>query len=828
MKRYLCIHGHFYQPPRENPWLEAIEMQDSAYPYHDWNERISAECYDANAASRILDGQGRIVSIPNNYAKISFNFGPTLLAWLEDKDPETYQRILAANKESKRLFSGHGSALAQAYNHIILPLANRRDKYTQVLWGIRDYQHRFKRKPEGMWLPETAVDLETLEILAELGIKFTILAPNQAKQVRPKGRRAWMDVSGSRIDPTMAYIQRLPSGRKINLFFYDGPISRSVAFEGLLGDGVKFAERLLSGFAPDRPHAQLVHIATDGESYGHHHAKGDMALAYALRYIEENNLAKLTNYAEYLKKHPPTHYVEIFQNSSWSCIHGVDRWWRDCGCNSGGHPQWNQAWRTPLRDALDWLRDNLAIKYEQIAGRLLKEPWAARNDYINVILDRSLENLASFLKNHAVRSPASDKITTILKLLELQRHLMLMYTSCGWFFDDLSGIETVQVLQYAGRAVQLAQDVLGDETVEPEFLHRLEAARGNIPQHRNGRHLYEKAVKGTMVDLLKVGAHYAVSSLFEEYPSQTKIFAYSVDQEAYQVHESGRLRLALGRARFTSEITRESATLSFGVLHFGDHNLNCGVREFLGMEAYDGMVREATDIFKRADIPETIRCLDRHFGASIYSLKSLFYDERRKVLDMIMESTLLEAEAMYRQIYNQQAPLMRFLKSMEGVPLPNAFLNAADFLLNFHLRKAFEEERFDAAPALLEDAGLWQVELDAAGLGFALKQTMARLALSLRARPDKIAILESLAEAAEIAAALPFQVDIRQVQNIYYTMLQTAYPEWRRLADQGDETARYWVDLFQSLGQKLAVCVEYCIPVTATPETVLRLASHEN
>ncbi len=811
MTRYLCIHGHFYQPPRENPWLEAIEMQDTAYPYHDWNERIATECYSANAASRILDGHGRIISIPNNYARISFNFGPTLLAWLEDKDPETYQRILEADRESRKRFSGHASALAQAYNHMILPLANRRDKYTQVLWGIRDFQHRFKRKPEGMWLPETAVDLETLSILAELGIKFTILAPNQAKRVRLKGRRGWMDVSGNRIDPTMAYIQRLPFGKKINLFFYDGPISQAVAFERLLADGVQFAERLLSSFSADRLHPQLVHIATDGESYGHHHRRGDMALAYAFRYIKENNLAQLTNYGEYLKINPPNHYVEIFENSSWSCVHGVERWWRDCGCNSGGSPEWNQAWRTPLRNALDWLRDNLAIKYEQTAGRLLKDPWAARNDYINVILDRSPESIAKFLNQHAIRPPDQDETIAILKLLELQRHLMLMYTSCGWFFDELSGIETVQVLEYAGRAIQLAEDVFGDTTVEPEFLHRLEAAKSNIREQRDGRHIYEKSVKGTMVDLLKVGAHYAVSSLFEDYPSQTKIFAYSVDQEAYQVQESGRVRLALGRARFTSDITRESAILSFGVLHFGDHNFNCGVREFLGEEAYNSMVREATDIFSRADLPETIRCLDRHFGTSIYSLKSLFYDERRKVLDMVMESTFLEAEALYRQIYNQEAPLMRFLKSMDGIPLPRSFLNAANFLLNFHLRKAFEEERFDAVPALLEDARLWQVELDAAGLGFALKQTMARLASSFRSRPDDIETLKSLEEAAGLAVALPFQVDIRQVQNIYYTMMQTVYPEWLQRADQGEEAARDWVNRFHSLGEKLAVCVEYCI-----------------
>jgi alpha-amylase/alpha-mannosidase (GH57 family) len=810
MKRYLCIHGHFYQPPRENPWLEAIEMQDSAYPYHDWNERITAECYSANAASRILDAQGRIINIPNNYARISYNFGPTLLAWLEGNDPESYQAILKADRESQKRFSGHGSALAQVYNHMILPLANRRDKYTQIIWGIRDFEHRFGRRPEGMWLAETAVDLETLDIMAELGIKFTILAPNQARRVRPKGQRSWKDVSGNRIDPTMAYEQILPQQRRITLFFYDGPLSQAVAFAGLLTDGVAFAERLVSGFDDNRLHPQLVHIATDGESYGHHHRKGDMALAYALWHIEENNLAQITNYGEFLEKHPATRYADIFENSSWSCVHGVERWWRDCGCNSGGYPDWNQAWRTPLRDALDWLRDNLTIKFESTASRLLKDPWAARDDYIDIILDRSPERIDTFLQRHASRYPTESETTIILKLMELQRHLMLMYTSCGWFFDDVSGLETVQVLQYAGRALQLAADVFNDTTVEPEFLTRLEAAKSNLPEHQDGRHIYEKWVKGTMVDLLNVGAHYAVSSLFEDYPSQTRIFAYSVTQEAYQIQESGRERLAVGRARFTSEITRESATLSFGVLHFGDHNLNCGVREFRGDEAYYQMVSEVMEIFSRADLPETIRAFDRHFGASIYSLKSLFYDERRKVLDIIMASTFAEAEALYRQIYTQQSPLMRFLTSLDGIPLPKYFLNAADFLLNAQLRKAFTEEDFDAICYLLDEAKLLQVDLDAVGLGFALQQTMVRLAALLRFHPGNLAVLEQLHAAAGLAVALPFPVDFRRVQNIYFDMLQTVCPEWRQRARQGEADAQSWIHHFRSLGEKLAVSVESC------------------
>ncbi|MCZ6514447.1 MAG: DUF3536 domain-containing protein, partial [Acidobacteria bacterium] len=490
MERYLCIHGHFYQPPRENPWLETVELQDSAYPYHDWNERITAECYAANASSRILDEKRRIVKITNNYSRMSFNFGPTLLSWLAAFSPQTYQAILDADRESRELFSGHGSALAQSYNHTILPLSNRRDKYTQILWGLRDFEYRFGRKPEGMWLPETAVDLETLDILAELGVRFTLLAPHQARRTRPLGGRAWKDVSGGQIDPTRPYELRLPSGRTIRIFFYDGPISRAVAFEKLLANGERYAERLLGAFSDQRDWPQMVHIATDGETYGHHHRYGDMALSYALNHIESNQLAKLTNYAEYLERHPPSQTAEIFENSSWSCSHGVERWRSDCGCSSGTNPQWHQRWRGPLRQALDWLRDTLAAGYESRAGELVKDPWAARDDYIDVVLDRSPENIHQFMDRHAAGAWGAAEKTTVLKLLELQRHTLLMYTSCGWFFDELSGIETKQVLQYAGRAIQLGQELIGN-SYETDFLEKLEQAPSNIPEHQNGAHIYE-------------------------------------------------------------------------------------------------------------------------------------------------------------------------------------------------------------------------------------------------------------------------------------------------------------------------------------------------
>src|SRR5580700_10498999 len=507
--KYICVHGHFYQPPRENLSLEYVELQESAYPYHDWNERITAECYAPNAASRIMDAEGRIASIVNNYSQISFNFGPTLLSWLEENAGDVYRSVLKADQESRERFGGHGSAIAQAYNHMIMPLANGRDKRTQVLWGLKDFAHRFQRSAEGMWLPETAVDLETLDLLADYGVRFTILAPRQASRVRKIGSRTWKDVSEERVDPTQPYLLRLPSRRKIAVFFYDGPISRAVAFERLLDDGRVFAERLMSGFSEERDRTHLMHIATDGESYGHHHHFGEMALSYALDYIQSNQLAKLSNYAEFLDKHPPTHQVEIFENSSWSCVHGVERWRSDCGCNSGGHSDWNQSWRGPLRNALDWLRDDLAPRYAERAAAFLKDPWEARNEYIRVLLDRSPESVDLFFRQNAKENlQESDKITT-LKLLEMQRHLMLMYTSCGWFFDELSGIETVQVMQYGGRAVQLSRELFGD-SLEAHFLEALSKAKSNIPEHQDGAGIYRKFVKPAMINLEKVAAHYAI------------------------------------------------------------------------------------------------------------------------------------------------------------------------------------------------------------------------------------------------------------------------------------------------------------------------------
>jgi alpha-amylase/alpha-mannosidase (GH57 family) len=808
VNRSICIHGHFYQPPRENPWLEAVERQDAVHPYHDWNEKITAECYAPNASSRILDKEGRIARMVSNYAKISFDVGPTLLAWLAKRAPEVYSAILEADRESQKLFAGHGAALAQVYNHMIMPLAASRDKRTQVVWGIKDFEFRFGRRPEGMWLPETAVDIETLELLADHGIAFTILAPHQAKQVRALGEKGWKDVSNGKIDSTMPYQCKLPSGKAITLFFYDVSISHDVAFGDLLKSGEAFAARLI-GASPGRDDLpSLVHIATDGETYGHHHRFGDMALAYALYAIDAQHRAHLTNYGAYLENYPPRHEVEIFENTSWSCIHGVERWRSDCGCNTGAHPGWRQAWRAPLREAFDWLRDTLAPAFEQGSRPLLKDPWAARDAYIGIMLNRTRESVHSFFDEHAAKSlNDADKIAA-LKLLELQRHAMLMYTSCGWFYDDLSGIESVQVLQYAVRALQLARETFGNHR-EGQFLERLEQAKSNIKKQGDGRLVYERSVKKAMLDLKDVCAHYALCSLFEKYPERAPFYCYTIDQKAYQDFESGRAKLALGRAQVTSQITRESSELCFAVLHWGDQNINCGVGDYQGEETYQAMAQGAAEPFDKGDFPAVLRFMDKYFGSSAYSLKTLFRDEQRTILGKIMESTLQEAEAAYRQVYEYSAPMMRFLKDV-GMPAPQALYAAAEIVLNAGLRRAFEDEDLDpdAIEELLEEARVEGITVDSDILEYTYRKNLERMADLFLNNPTDLTLLKKLDIAVDLVSALPFQVNLWKIQNCFYEVVQRLYAEFQRKADQGSEEAREWLKHFRRLGQRLYVRVE--------------------
>jgi alpha-amylase/alpha-mannosidase (GH57 family) len=799
---YLCIHGHFYQPPRENPWLEAIEVQDSAHPYHDWNERITAECYAANAAARILDYTGRILKIVSNYPKISFDFGPTLLSWLETRAPKVYQSILEADKASREHFSGHGSAITQAYNHMIMPLANRRDKITQVVWGIRDFEHRFGRRPEGLWLPETAVDTETLEILAEHEIRFTILAARQARRESKIGGRLWKDVADERIDPSMAYLCRLPSSRAINLFFYDGPISRAIAFENLLANGQRLVERIMSGFAEEvRPWPELVHVATDGETFGHHHKMGEMTLAFALDCIEAGDLAKITNYAEYMERHPPIHRVEIFEDSSWSCVHGIERWRSNCGCNSGGHSDWNQEWRGPLRQALDWLRDTVALRYQEKALPLFTDPWTARDGYIDVVLDRSPDNIDRFLRIHAARElSAADRVTG-LKLLEMQRHAMLMYTSCGWFFDELSGIETVQNIQYAGRVIDLAQQLFPDD-IESAFIEKLSQAKSNILEHRDGAQIYDKWVRPAVIDFGKVAAHYAISSVFEPSSELRRIYCYEVRREDYTVHEREKKKLAVGRIRICSTITTEWALLSFAALHLGDHQVTVGVRELPGDADYLHAVNELTEAFRGAEACEIVQRVNELFGNKTDSLHSLFKDQQRKILELILSPLMVEAEDAHIRFYARNANLMRFLTDLQ-IPLPKTFRTSAEFALNYHLRRELlsDEPNLQRVAPLIEEAKAVNVYLDAPALQYALQNRLEQMAEKLAASPPDPRSLARFRAAVELACSLPFQVNLWQVQNLFYEQLR--FPSRKSPTGIPQEPQALFAGDFAKLGEAL-------------------------
>ena len=482
----LIIHGHFYQPPRENPWTGEVEPEPSAAPYHDWNERIHAECYAPNAAV-------------NNYARISFNFGPTLLSWLEQHHPDTYRHVLTADKESAAQRGGHGNAIAQAYGHAILPLCNERDRLTQVVWGVADFRFRFGRQPESIWLPETAANDATLALLIDQALRYVILAPDQAKRVLVDSE--WLDVSGGKVDTTRPYRFEHPdkSGRSIAVFFYNGPLARAIAFEKALTSSRGLVELFLR--AAQR--GDLVNVATDGETYGHHFKFGDLGLAHALGVEATRARFGITNYGEYLDRHPPQSAVEIEngpegEGSSWSCAHGVGRWTRDCGCHTGGETGWNQTWRDPLRAALNFLRDDTAVKFESSAGELLRDPWAARNDYISVLLDgdRAREE---FLARHAVRGLSEVERVRVFQLLEMQRSALLMFTSCGWFFSDLAGIETIQVLRYAARVLDL-QKQLGFAPPRKELLELLGTAKSNRTDKGNGADIFVRSAEPQPVE----------------------------------------------------------------------------------------------------------------------------------------------------------------------------------------------------------------------------------------------------------------------------------------------------------------------------------------
>ena len=805
-KRYICIHGHFYQPPRENPWLETVETQDTAAPYHDWNERVCAECYAPNGAARVVSPTLQIKRIVNNYARMSFNVGPTLLSWLRENAPRTYRMILEGERRSRKSFRGHSSALAQVYNHMILPLASRRDRITQIRWGIADDEYNYGAPPEGMWLAETAADTISLELMADHGIKFTLLAPHQCKRVRLlKEGAAWADTPNATVDTTHPYLVRFPSGVSIAVFFYNGPISRAIAFEGLLNSGETFVDRLKTGFH-DGTQPQLVHVATDGESYGHHHKHGEMALAYALRLLERDRTVKLTNYGSFLEQFPPEYECEIVDNTSWSCAHGVERWRSNCGCN-GGHPGWNQAWRAPLREALDTLRDALVPLTELEGGKLFRNVWVARDSYIDVILERTEESQEQFFAVHQHHPLTAPERIQALELMEMQRHTQLMYTSCGWFFDDIAGIETVQIIAYAARVIQLARRHFGEQATELEsaFLVRLAQASSNDPLAQDGAAIYKECVRTKELQLEQVAAHYAISSVFSSFADETELYCYSIRRDSYEIHTSGRGKLALGRVQVTNAITGHNDRFSFAVLHFGDQNITAAVRPYHDEDAaaFEAFSTEASASVLRADFPQVIRLIDRTYGSADYSLTSLFTDEQRRIVDLILNSTLWDIENSLTTIYRDHASLLHYL-AQANLPKPPALSLAAGFAINAGLRHVLESEPIDQAQlrSYLGLAKADQVPLETANLSYISDLRMKRAMVELQMAAGQMDVLDRALGLARCLTEMPFELNMWQAQNIWYEILRTSSYSLTSLAP---EDRPLWDKDFNELGTCLTI-----------------------
>jgi alpha-amylase/alpha-mannosidase (GH57 family) len=764
--KHLCIHGHFYQPSRENPWTDVVEVEDTASPYHDWNERVTAECYARNASSRLLDEGGRILRIVNNYAHLSYNVGPTLLRWLARHAPGTYELILEGDRVSRKDQYGHGGAIAQVFNHVIMPLATTRDRVTQVRWGIRDFERRFKRKPEGIWLPETAVDVETLEILVSHGMAFTLLAPHQAKRIR-RAEGAWKDVTEETLDVTVPYRCRLPSGRSIAIFFYHGPTSRAVAFEGLLHDGKVFADRLTS-VIPDDQQARILVVASDGETYGHHHKFGDMALAYAMDRLARDGTLRIINLATFLAAHPPTHEAEIAERTSWSCVHGVERWRSDCGCNTG--KGWHQRWRGPLREGITRLAEGLSSLYETRGAQVFRDAWAARDEAVD-LLDPTPGVVEAFLSRHGAGTDSRERTRTALRLLEMQRQAMLMQSSDGWFFDDVSGAETVQILSHAARALDLARGFGAD--LEEEFIGHLRRAPGNLERWPDGGAVYDHLVRRRAVGAREAAAYYVMTGLVGV-RSQALVGTIAVTERDRADASSGSHTLGVGRVLVRSAPLDADEDVVYAVAHFGGHEVHCAVADGWDDVRYAEVRTALLDRYRKEVVSEVVRAIDQAFGSTYFTLRDLPLADRRSVLARLSERTLGNLEDVYRRLYHDNRPLMEYLRDA-GAPVPVPLVTAAVVALTRDLEDVLAGDAGSPlrprAQELLTELRSWGREVHPERFEPLLRRRLEHSLASAGPVADRLTRATDVLDFAEAAGVT---MNLWEAQNAFYRLTGSA------------------------------------------------------
>jgi alpha-amylase/alpha-mannosidase (GH57 family) len=775
MPKPLTIHGHFYQPPRENPWTDVIDDQPSAAPLANWNERVYAECYRPNAFARVLDPNGRVQRIVNNYEHLSFNFGPTLLSWMEKYHPFTYAKVLEADTRSAKRFGGHGNAIAQAYNHSILPLCNQRDRLTQIRWGVADFKHRFGREPESLWLSETAANDDVLDDLIDEKLRYVILSPFQAERVKPKDG-AWIQVADGSIDPgrPYRYLHRDKSGRSIAVFFYDPSIAKSIAFEGALTSSEALMGLLqVSGGAADR----LLHTATDGESYGHHAKFGDRSLAYALETLAPANGFQLTNYGEYLEKNPPTWEVEIKkgpngEGTAWSCSHGVGRWIRNCGCHTGGHHGWTQNWRGPLREAFDYLRDKVAVIFEAERGKLFGDPWAARDAYIELILDRNADKDA-FLKRQFKRDLDAKQKVQALTHLEIQRHSLLMYTSCAWFFNDLSGIETVQVLQYAGRVLDLLES-LGIQSHREPFLAILAKAHSNIHEFGDGRQIFRKYVDTARVTAPQVVAHLAMALLAtpeESLKGEVGGYRYVLDDLRREPH--GRLVFATGRVALEDVNTGRRHQHCFASLHMGGLDFTCNVSEDPGADDFNHAASRLWEHFYTMSLARFLGLMADVFGSQEFGMEHLLPEGRRSLFAAVFGKLVNRFVTQYAALYEENRRNFEMLQQA-GFHVPRELTASAEFTLSRRFNDLLSEVRgsrvasdYSQALAIVKEAARQGLNIDRieGNKAFTL---LLREAVQTAVNESTVVNVQAAIDLLDVAKKMGLEPDINRPQEMLF------------------------------------------------------------
>jgi hypothetical protein len=846
MDKYICIHGHFYQPQRANPWLETIELQGEAYPWHDWNEKINAECYMVNGGAHLLDSQNRLIRILNNYSRISFNFGPTLLSWIKMHDRKTHASIVNADIASRSVFSGHGSAIAQIYNHIIMPLASRQDKIIEVAWAVSDFEANFGRKPEGIWLSETAVDTETLEVCADFGIKFTVLSPNQAKAVRKITKDPvnppWLDVSDGSVNTRMPYICELPEGRSINIFFYDDAVSSKVSFGDLLKDGETFAKSI-TGLPPQKQELpEIISISSDGETYGHHHQFGEMALSYCIDYIESKKLAKITVFGEYLQMYPPLYEVRIIENSSWSCSHGIGRWKDDCGCATGSenHPEFNQKWRAPLREAIDWLAAINSSVYTEQVKRYLKpdisNPDEAIKSYISIMDNRTgkaaEKYFSLFLKNPLEKT---ERIV-FLKLLEAYRQSLFMQSSDAWFFDDISRIESIQIMRHACRAMEILTELTGRD-FESQFLKILKKAKSNRPEYGDGESIYLLYAKKASCDFVKISARLALEILVsdkKEISDIYNIYSFEASEITYDTIQTHNSTIITGSAAVISKLTLESKNVIFAAYRHKNSNIlsSTNTAAFAKIAAEDDPLeissvntqlrkllisanKQNDDVFTGyvnigSDPSAVKNYLVKRFAGKLFTISDFVKDEQLLAVEKMMASYNSSIYPQMANILNEYEETLNDFKEkkmlnyfLDGI-FPNIYEFFGEYMLyNIIKKPGLSQKDIFEMNWISEKIGIVNL-INLESLGIISTKKLEETIESFSIEPENTELLKNLAEFFDIIKKLKISLNIWKSQNVIFEVKENIY-SLKTIEAKTNSRSKTWLLYFEKVMDHLNI-----------------------